>query len=137
MGPLDLNLALIIHGGFEAIVGVLLLSHPRLIFPYIAQRASYNNSERALLRWFAFSIILQGILAALAVAFDAKNKRRVLSGFLAYHVAILFDAAYGYYRESVVDETAFGCHLILGLIIGFFLASGTHRAWSRSPRKRL
>lgn len=57
---LDLDMALLLHGGFEAIVGVLLLLRPRYVFPYIAQRASYNNSERALLRWFAFSIIVQG-----------------------------------------------------------------------------
>ena len=60
MVAMDLDMALVIHGGFEASVGVLLLACPSLVFPYIAQRASYNNSERALLRWFAFSIILQG-----------------------------------------------------------------------------
>ncbi len=70
---LDLNLALLIHGGFEGIVGLVLLVRPRWVFPYIARRASYNNSERSLLRWFAFSIIVQGLIAlAAALHFDAK-----------------------------------------------------------------
>jgi len=60
MAPLDLNVALVLHGGFEGIVGLLLLLRPSLVFPYIAQRASYISSERALLRWFAFSILVQG-----------------------------------------------------------------------------
>jgi hypothetical protein len=59
---LDLNVALMLHGGFEGVVGLLLLLRPSYVFPYIAQRASYNNSERALLRWFAFSIIVQGAI---------------------------------------------------------------------------
>lgn len=60
MPALDLNVALMLHGGFEASVGLLLLVRPSYVFPYIAQRASYTSSDRALLRWFAFSIIVQG-----------------------------------------------------------------------------
>ena len=55
-----LNIGLLLHGTFEALVGFLLLIRPSIIFPWVAGKVLYSNQERALLRWFAFSVILQG-----------------------------------------------------------------------------
>ena len=135
MVALDLNLALVIHGGFEGIVGLLLLLQPHYVFPYIARRASYNNSERSLLRWFAFSIIVQAMVAfAAAVKLDARAKRLILSAFLMYHLVIVADALYGYYLEGTMDEAATGLHAILVFVVGFLLAAGEKRA-RKSPKK--
>lgn len=132
---MDLDLALIIHGGFEGIVGLILLLQPHYVFPYIARRASYNNSERSLLRWFAFSIIVQAIVAYAAIMkLDAKTKRIILSAFLFYHSVIVVDASYGYYLEGTLDEAATGLHAIMMVVVGFLLAAGGRRARS-SPRK--
>lgn len=135
MVALDLNIALVIHGGFEGIVGLLLLITPQYVFPYIARRASYNNSERSLLRWFAFSIIVQAMVAfAAVVKLDARAKRLILSAFLMYHLVIVADASYGYYLEGTMDEAATGLHAIMVFVVGFLLAAGEKRA-RRSPRK--
>jgi hypothetical protein len=79
---------------------------------------------------------LAALVARAALSFDAKAKRTLLSAFLLYHTTILLDAAYGFWREGVVDELSCGCHLIMAAVIGLFLYLGTRRAHRMSPRKR-